>query len=106
MKTKVLTMIMLFLFHTIAFATTGEKLFKEYCWGCHHQTSLAFGPSFEDIASKRDAMEIQAYILSPKSMYEAFGYERSVMPSFQEVLSEDEIEALAEFILSFDVIKF
>jgi mono/diheme cytochrome c family protein len=90
----------------VLFASNGETLFKEYCWGCHHQTSLAFGPSFEEIASKRDALEIQAYILSPKSMYEAFGYERSVMPSFQEVLSEDEIEALAEFILSFDIIKF
>ena len=44
---------------------SGEKLFKQYCWGCHHQTSLAFGPSFSEIANKRDSGQIIAHIVNP-----------------------------------------
>ena len=64
-----------------------KKVFKDYCWGCHHQTSIAFGPSFQEIANKRTVGEIQGHIISPKSMYEQLGHKRSVMPSFQNVLS-------------------
>jgi cytochrome c551/c552 len=37
----------------------GEKVFKDYCWGCHHQTSIAFGPSFQEIANKRTVGETE-----------------------------------------------
>ncbi|MCW8838175.1 MAG: cytochrome c [Thiovulaceae bacterium] len=77
----------------------GKKLFETHCWGCHHQTAVAFGPPFSEIASKRTKEEIQAYIISPKSMYKAFGYKRTVMTQFN--LSDAEIESLSEYILSY-----
>jgi len=77
----------------------GKKVFETYCWGCHHQTAVAFGPPFSEIASKRTYDEIQAYIISPKSMYKQFGYKRTVMTQFH--LSDDEREAIAKYILSY-----
>lgn len=82
------------------FADQGEVLFKKYCWGCHHQTSLAFGPSFSEIANKRDSGEIIAHIVNPKSNYQALGYTRSAMPAFSQ-LNAQELQALTDFILSF-----
>ncbi len=80
---------------------TGEKVFKAYCWGCHHQTSVAFGPSFEDIANKRTLGEIQGHIVSPQSTYKQLGHKRSVMPAFGETLSQKELDLITDFILSF-----
>jgi len=79
--------------------TTGQKVFETYCWGCHHQTSVAFGPSFEEIASKRSEGEIKGHIVDPKSMYKQLGHKRSVMPPFN--LSNKELNLITEFILSF-----
>ncbi len=81
--------------------TTGDSVFKAYCWGCHHQTSVAFGPSFEDIANKRTVGEIQGHIVSPKSTYKQLGHKRSVMPAFGETLSQKELDLITNFILSF-----
>jgi len=78
---------------------TGQQVFETYCWGCHHQTSVAFGPSFEDIASKRSEGEIKGHITDPKSMYKQLGHKRSVMPPFD--LSTRELDLITEFILSF-----
>lgn len=80
---------------------SGEKVFKAYCWGCHHQTSVAFGPSFQDIANKRDRGEIQGHIISPKSTYKQLGHKRSVMPSFSDTLSQKELDLITDFIFSF-----
>ncbi|MAD42188.1 MAG: cytochrome C [Arcobacter sp.] len=80
---------------------SGEKVFRTYCWGCHHQTSVAFGPSFQEIADARTKGEIQGYIIAPKSLYEQFGHKRSVMPSFEGKLSQDEINAISEFIYTY-----
>lgn len=77
----------------------GKKVFEKYCWGCHHQTAVAFGPPFSEIASKRTKAEIEAYIISPKSMYKAFGYKRTVMTQFN--LSEKERSLVSKYILSF-----
>jgi len=78
---------------------TGKKVFETYCWGCHHQTSVAFGPSFEEIATKRSEGEIKGHITDPKSMYKQLGHKRSVMPAFN--LSPKELDLITEFILSF-----
>jgi len=78
---------------------TGKQVFETYCWGCHHQTAVAFGPPFTDIASKRSYEEIQAYIIDPESMYKAFGYKRTVMTKFK--LNRQEREAVAKYILSY-----
>jgi len=78
---------------------TGKQVFEKYCWGCHHQTSVAFGPSFEQIANKRTAGEIQGHITSPQSMYKQLGHKRSVMPAFK--LSQNELDLITEYIFSF-----
>jgi len=77
----------------------GKKVFETYCWGCHHQTAVAFGPPFSEIANKRTKEEIKAYIIEPKAMYKAFGYKRTVMTQLK--LNNKEIEALSEYILSY-----
>ena len=89
------------LFSTILSAETltGKKVFETYCWGCHHQTAVAFGPPFNEIAAKRTKQEIQAYIISPKSMYKAFGYRRTAMTQFH--LNDNELDLISDYILSF-----
>ncbi len=77
----------------------GKKVFETYCWGCHHQTAVAFGPPFSEIANKRTKEEIKAYIIEPKAMYKAFGYKRTVMTQLK--LKDEEIEALSEYILTY-----
>lgn len=79
--------------------TEGKKVFETYCWGCHHQSAVAFGPPFTEIAQKRSYDEIQAYILSPESMYKSFGYKRTVMTKID--LTEKEREAIAKYVLSY-----
>jgi len=81
------------------FATDGKKVFETYCWGCHHQTAVAFGPHFEEIASKRTADEIKAMIIDPKSVSKVFGYKRNAMPAFQ--LSDENLSSITNYILSF-----
>jgi len=77
----------------------GKKVFETYCWGCHHQSAVAFGPPFTEIANKRTKDEIKAYILEPKAMYEAFGYKRSVMTQLK--LNDNEIESITNYIISY-----
>ena len=78
----------------------GERIFKKYCWGCHHETSLAFGPSFQQIANKRDSGQIIAHIVNPKSNYQSVGYKRTAMAAFSQ-LNAKELQDLTNFILSF-----
>ena len=78
---------------------SGKKVFQTYCWGCHHQTAMAFGPPFSQIAAKRTKGEIMAYIASPKSMYKQFGYKRSVMTQLK--LSPEELNAISDYIPSY-----
>lgn len=77
----------------------GKKVFETYCWGCHHQTAMAFGPPFSQIADTRTREEIEAYIISPESMYKSFGYKRSVMTQFN--LKDDERKSIVDYILSY-----
>ena len=80
-------------------AESGKKVFETYCWGCHHQTAVAFGPPFSEIASKRTAEEIQGMIVDPKAVSKVFGYKRNAMPAFK--LNPEEIKAITTYILSF-----
>ena len=99
---------MRYLITVILFSTTfcfaGEsvamQVFHTYCWGCHHQSAQAFGPSFKEIANKRKKDEIIAQILSPKDMYKKLGYKRNSMPSFND-LNATQIDAIVTYILSF-----
>ncbi len=85
---------------TLIYAKTdGKKVFEKYCWGCHHQSAMAFGPSFSEIAKKRNSQEIRAMITDPESVSKLFKYKRNAMPKLK--LSEDELKAITEYILSF-----
>ena len=92
--------IIFIIFSSILIANiSGKKVFETYCWGCHHQTAVAFGPPFEQIASKRKASEIRAMIADPAAVSKIFGYRRNAMPAFK--LKEDELEAITQYILSY-----
>ena len=78
--------------------TTGDQVFRAYCWGCHHQTSEAFGPSFSQIANTRTKDQMITHIMAPKSNYKELGYKRTVMPSFGDTLNKKEIDLIIEFI--------
>jgi len=80
-------------------AKSGKKVFETYCWGCHHQTAVAFGPPFTEIASKRSAEEIQGMITDPDAVSQVFGYKRNAMPPFK--LSKEEMDAITSYILSY-----
>ncbi len=77
----------------------GKKVFETYCWGCHHQSAMAFGPPFEEIASKRSAEEIAAMITDPAGVSKVFGYKRNAMPPFK--LTPLELKEITAYILSY-----
>lgn len=77
-------------------AQLGNEVFRVKCWGCHHQTREAFGPSFQWIIKNRDEALIRAYILDPAGTHKALGFERSVMPRLG--LQEREVRAIMSFI--------
>lgn len=78
---------------------TGKKVFETYCWGCHHQTAVAFGPSFAQIASQRNADEIRGMITDPAAVSKVLGYKRNAMPAFK--LTEEELALITSYILSY-----
>ena len=77
----------------------GMTIFKEKCWGCHHQTAMAFGPPFSEIAKKRGDDEIIAQILDPEHTYKLLGYKRNAMPPFH--LGLKEIKSIVSYIRYF-----
>jgi len=81
----------------------GKKVFETYCWGCHHQTAVAFGPPFSAIASQRTAEEIQAMVTDPEAVSKVLGYKRNAMPALK--LSPLELDAITKYILSFKDVK-
>ena len=81
------------------FGADGKKVFETYCWGCHHQSAVAFGPPFTEIAKKRSAEEIAAMITDPEAVSKAFGYKRNAMPALK--LNKEEIDAITRYILSY-----
>ena len=96
---RVVVSIGLMLIVSQALVANGKKVFETYCWGCHHQTAVAFGPPFAEIASKRSAEEIRGMISNPKEVSKIFGYKRNAMPAF--TLKEDELKDITEYILSY-----
>ncbi len=80
-------------------SSSGKGVFETYCWGCHHQTAVAFGPPFEEIASKRSEQEISAMITDPVGVSKIFGYKRNAMPKIE--LKPEELKLITQYILSF-----
>ena len=85
--------------NSLVYAESGKEVFETYCWGCHHQTAVAFGPPFSEIAGKRTTAEIQAMIADPVSVSKHFGYKRNAMPAF--TLTAQELKVITDYILSF-----
>jgi mono/diheme cytochrome c family protein len=100
MKKIVTSFFIILVLTALSQADNGKKVFETYCWGCHHQTAEAFGPSFEEISSKRSSDEIRAMITDPVSVSKIFGYKRNAMPAFPDMKPE-EIKAITAYILSF-----
>jgi len=100
MKKIVTSFFIILILTSLSQASDGKTVFETYCWGCHHQTAEAFGPSFEEISSKRSADEIRAMITDPVSVSKVFGYKRNAMPAFPNIKSE-ELKAITTYILSF-----
>lgn len=74
----------------------GYQVFMEKCWGCHHPTQEAFGPSFQKIALSRKETWIRAQIANPQHTAKLLGYPRNAMPKIP--LTPAEIDALVAFI--------
>ena len=101
MRKSLIGLCMFALLSPLLQAESGKKVFETYCWGCHHQTAVAFGPPFSEIAAKRDAATIRAMISDPDAVSKVLGYTRNAMPAFQ--LKEEELEAITAYILSYKV---
>lgn len=99
MQKSIVLFLMTILLGNFAYADSGKKVFETYCWGCHHQTAVAFGPPFSEIASKRTAEEIHAMITDPASVSKVLGYKRNAMPAF--TLTPQELKAITDYIFSF-----
>ncbi len=99
MQRSIVLLFITILLNNTAYAESGKKVFETYCWGCHHQTAVAFGPPFSEIASKRTAEEIHAMITDPASVSKVLGYKRNAMPAF--TLNPQELKAITAYILSF-----
>jgi cytochrome c oxidase cbb3-type subunit 3 len=74
-------------------AVDGQTLFKKHCAGCHGANGKgAFGPDLSgEYTYGKTTMAVQESI--------AFGRPKN-MPGFEQKLSQEEIDALTEFILS------
>jgi cytochrome c551/c552 len=77
----------------------GSSVFTAKCWGCHHETSMAFGPSFTKIASTRDAQMIRTHLDNPRINAVNLGYKNPTMPNIP--LSETEKDMVTMYVKSF-----
>ncbi len=84
---------------TTIVSADGKKVFETYCWGCHHQTAVAFGPPFSEIAAKRSSAQIMAMIADPKGVSKIFGYKRNAMPKIE--MTQAEMKEITDYILSY-----
>lgn len=77
----------------------GRSLFDKYCMGCHHPQIEAFGPSYRDIANKRDISAIMGQIKFPYTNSRFLGYTDQTMPMFD--LTDNEIRDLGAYVYHF-----
>ena len=67
--------------------------------GCHHPQIEAFGPSYRDIANKRDISAIMGQIKFPYTNSRFLGYTDQTMPMFD--LTDNEIRDLGAYVYHF-----
>ena len=102
---RIVLLIFISIFANTKELKNADQVFRAYCWGCHHQTAMAFGPSFKQIANKRSKQQIMTHIAAPKSDYKKLGYKRSVMPSFGTILNKKELDLIVDYIYSYKDLK-
>ena len=77
----------------------GQSVFTAKCWGCHHESSMAFGPSYTKIASTRTKEMVRTHLDDPKLNAINLGYKNPSMPNIP--LSEVEKDIVTSYIMSF-----
>jgi mono/diheme cytochrome c family protein len=90
----------------LAGATTGEQIFTAAgCGGCHALakagTNGTIGPSLDDLASAAQGSPeefVRESVLDPDAMV-AEGFQAGVMPSFEGKLTDEQIQALVQYLL-------
>ena len=63
MQKTITSFFIILILTSLSQAAGGKKVFETYCWGCHHQTAEAFGPSFEEISSKKGKQKVSTQIM-------------------------------------------
>lgn len=89
----------------------GQKHFTQNCASCHSTSpdEVIVGPSMHGVASRagstiqgQDARSyIASSILAPES-YVVEGYANIMPGTFQETLSEEQVEVLVDYLLTFE----
>ena len=74
----------------------GQSVFMHRCWGCHHETEMAFGPSLAHISSRRTDGEIRAWLANPELMARHRGKSDAGMPEIR--LNPTETDVLLRYI--------
>jgi mono/diheme cytochrome c family protein len=90
----------------LAGATTGEQIFTAAgCGGCHALAKAGsngtIGPSLDDLASAAQGSPeefVRESVLDPDAMV-AEGFQAGVMPSFEGKLTDEQIQALVQYLL-------
>ncbi|MEO5356410.1 MAG: nitrite reductase [Nitrospirae bacterium YQR-1] len=77
----------------------GQEVFNVKCWGCHHTTREAFGPSFKWIVNNRDEGKIVAHIVDPEKSAKEQYSKTSAMPHLN--LKKEELEVILRFMYEF-----
>ena len=76
----------------------GRAVYENYCMGCHNIEYEAFGPPFRRIARSRDAAQVRAHVLAPRTSARALGYRLNSMPYIP--LSNEQVTAVVDFVMS------
>lgn len=79
-------------------ASLGQSVFTQKCWGCHHETSMAFGPSFVKIANSRSSEMVRTHLDNPKINALNLGYKNPTMPNIE--LSQIEKDMVTAYVMS------
>jgi mono/diheme cytochrome c family protein len=90
----------------LAGATTGEQIFTAAgCGGCHALAKAGsngtIGPSLDDLASAAQGSPeeyVRESLLDPDAVV-AEGYQAGVMPSFDGKLTDEQVQALTQYLL-------
>ncbi|MBI4411123.1 MAG: cbb3-type cytochrome c oxidase subunit II, partial [Deltaproteobacteria bacterium] len=79
------------------FTEEAPKLFAEHCGACHNLDGQGgdTGPELTTIRTYRDKGTVYTYIRDPASMNPG-----SIMPGFQSVLTDAQIEDLSRYLMS------